>query len=298
MAYHPTNKDGRYTQPSTAQIVFPIPNNYSVKDWGGWMYAKGRQHVGQDYGVERGTPVLAMIDGVITNTKQSSSRAGNYLSLEGNFPGKGMVAIDHLHLNGFATGLQPGMRVKAGQIIGYVGNTGATDTAPHLHIHFRKPGAPMNTGATHNFFRPEEFLNATNAKLSLSVAQQITAGISKAINQIPVPALNSGVSRDALLHDKLPAQNGHQAPTQGHTATCATCGPIQNQALRNLSSMISQFPQSSGMPIPIIAGSVLDRQVQSYPVIPAAKPLEALAKTVFGGNTQTVPAPLRWVFRH
>ena len=138
-------------------------------------------------------------------------------------------------------------------------------------------------------------LNAASTKLSLTMAQQITAGISKAINQIP--ALNTGMSMDAFMRNQLPTQNGHQAPTQGHTAGCTTCGPLHSQALQNLSAMISQFPQTSGIPVPRIAGSVLDRQAPPYLMVPTAKPFEALAKTLLGGSTQMVPAPLRWIFR-
>lgn len=49
--------------------------------------------------------------------------------------GEGPAYYYYAHLDGFAAGLQPGQRVKAGQLLGTVGNTGnARTTPPHLHF--------------------------------------------------------------------------------------------------------------------------------------------------------------------
>ena len=58
-----------------------------------------------------------------------------------------MVALQHpasirtvyLHLRGFARGIKAGRRVKQGQVLGRVGNSGMP-TAPHLHLAFRDAG--------------------------------------------------------------------------------------------------------------------------------------------------------------
>jgi len=89
-------------------------------------------HTGVDFAAERGTPVRAVGDGVITLAGWN----GNY--------GKA-IDIQHdssytsryAHLNGFAEGIRNGSSVRKGQVIGYVGSTGRS-TGPHLHFELYK----------------------------------------------------------------------------------------------------------------------------------------------------------------
>ncbi len=89
-------------------------------------------HTGVDFAAERGTPVRAVGDGVITLAGWN----GNY--------GKA-IDIQHdstytsryAHLNGFAEGVRNGSSVRKGQVIGYVGSTGRS-TGPHLHFELYK----------------------------------------------------------------------------------------------------------------------------------------------------------------
>jgi murein DD-endopeptidase MepM/ murein hydrolase activator NlpD len=93
-----------------------------------------RRHEGTDYAAAPGTPVMAAGDGVVLR----AGRAGGY----GN-----LIELRHLngittrygHLRGFARNIRPGVRVKQGQVIGYVGSTGLA-TGPHLHYEFRMNG--------------------------------------------------------------------------------------------------------------------------------------------------------------
>ena len=48
-----------------------------------------------------------------------------------------------MHLSKFAKGIQPGKRVKQGDVIGYVGSTGLA-TGPHLDFRVYKNGTPIN----------------------------------------------------------------------------------------------------------------------------------------------------------
>lgn len=85
-------------------------------------------HRGLDIKTRPGVPVIAAADGTVAKVKRET-----YL-------GK-MVEINHTaqqlktlyaHLQGYADGLKVGQKVKRGQVIGYVGNTGRS-TGPHLH---------------------------------------------------------------------------------------------------------------------------------------------------------------------
>ena len=84
-------------------------------------------HSGVDWGAPVGTPIMAAGNGTI----EVAERHGGY----GNF-----VRIRHAngyktayaHMLRFAEGVKPGVKVRQGQIIGYLGNTGLS-TGPHLH---------------------------------------------------------------------------------------------------------------------------------------------------------------------
>jgi murein DD-endopeptidase MepM/ murein hydrolase activator NlpD len=97
-----------------------------------------RAHQGIDYAASMGTPVRAVGDGVIAR----AGWAGGY----GN-----LVEIRHQrgygsrygHMRGFAPGIRPGVRVRQGQLIGFVGTTGLS-TGPHLHYEFHMDGRPVD----------------------------------------------------------------------------------------------------------------------------------------------------------
>lgn len=102
----------------------------------------GRRHNGVDLIAATGTPVQAVVDGVLVRWQweQPGLRAGNawYLATA-----DGTVYF-YAHMSEFADGLGPGSRVRAGEVIGYVGATGNA-TFPHLHFEIRpRGGAPIN----------------------------------------------------------------------------------------------------------------------------------------------------------
>ena len=97
-----------------------------------------RAHEGIDYAAPIGTPVSTVGDGVVTKSQYS----GGY----GN-----LVIIKHPngyetyygHLSKYGKGIKKGVRVKQGQVIGYVGSTGLS-TGPHLDFRIKKNGSFFN----------------------------------------------------------------------------------------------------------------------------------------------------------
>ncbi|MBT3307927.1 MAG: peptidoglycan DD-metalloendopeptidase family protein [Gammaproteobacteria bacterium] len=92
-----------------------------------------RPHRGTDYKAKKGTPVIATADGVVAK-REYQSGYGNVVFLEHH---GGQYTTVYGHFSRFAKWLKPGVRVRQGSVIGYVGSTGLS-TGPHLHYEFRE----------------------------------------------------------------------------------------------------------------------------------------------------------------
>ncbi len=86
-----------------------------------------KMHKGIDFAAPKGTPVYAGGNGVIEKAGVNGSY-GKYIRIRHNNEYKTAYA----HLSGFKKGINKGVRVNQGEIIGYVGSTGKS-TGPHLH---------------------------------------------------------------------------------------------------------------------------------------------------------------------
>ena len=102
------------------------------------IYKVYRPHTGVDYAAPKGTPVHAVADGVVT-FKGWGGGGGNTLKIK--HPGS--LQTGYMHLSGYAKGISQGSRVAQGQLIGYVGSTGAS-TGPHLDFRVWKNGTPID----------------------------------------------------------------------------------------------------------------------------------------------------------
>jgi murein DD-endopeptidase MepM/ murein hydrolase activator NlpD len=97
-----------------------------------------RPHFGVDYAAPVGTPVYAIGDGrIISTTTQNGS--GKMVRIQHN----SVYATAYLHLSRFGQGILPGVLVKQGDIIGYVGSSGLS-TGPHLDFRFYQNGSPID----------------------------------------------------------------------------------------------------------------------------------------------------------
>lgn len=104
---------------------------YDLQDNFGYPRDGGkRSHRGIDIFAPRGTQVLASASGIITyiGEQQLGGRCIWVTSADG-------TSFYYAHLDRWAPGLQQGMRVRRGDVLGYVGTTGnAINTPPHLHF--------------------------------------------------------------------------------------------------------------------------------------------------------------------
>lgn len=98
-----------------------------------------RPHHGVDYAASRGTPIIAVGDGEVTEARYRGGN-GNIVQIRHN----SVYNTAYLHLNGFASGIRSGTRVKQGQVIGYVGATGLA-TGPHLCYRLYVNDRPVNS---------------------------------------------------------------------------------------------------------------------------------------------------------
>jgi len=95
----------------------------------------GHRHHAIDIRAPRGTPVLAAVDGSVR--KLLTSKAGGLTIYEAD-ESETMIYY-YAHLDRYADGLEEGMALHKGDVIGYVGTTGnAPPNTPHLHFAIAK----------------------------------------------------------------------------------------------------------------------------------------------------------------
>ncbi|MEG2614241.1 MAG: peptidoglycan DD-metalloendopeptidase family protein [Alistipes sp.] len=102
------------------------------------VYKVYRPHHGVDYAAPKGTPVHAVANGTVT-FKGWGGGGGNMLKIKHN----GNLQTGYMHLSRFAKGIRQGARVTQGQLIGYVGSTGAS-TGPHLDFRVWRNGKAID----------------------------------------------------------------------------------------------------------------------------------------------------------
>ena len=98
-----------------------------------------RLHAGTDFAAPKGTPIMASGDGIVTRAKWCGG-GGNCVKIKHNSKYQTVYA----HMSKFGRGIKKGVRVKQGQIIGYVGSTGLS-TGPHLHYEVIENGRKINS---------------------------------------------------------------------------------------------------------------------------------------------------------
>lgn len=91
------------------------------------IHGDRRMHTGTDWAADPGTPILAAGRGLIEEAKRKGTY-GNYIRIKH----ANGYQTTYSHMRNFAPGMRPGVNVRQGQVIGYVGTTGLS-SGPHLH---------------------------------------------------------------------------------------------------------------------------------------------------------------------
>jgi len=133
-------RGGRYTITVVvgASLAFPVylHDTTAIRSWYGDPRDGGRRvHEGLDIFAPRGTPVLAAADGVVRSTRPNRL-GGNVVWLSDD------LGRSHYYAHLDRQAVDRGDRVRAGDTIGFVGNTGnARTTPPHLHFGLYERGS-------------------------------------------------------------------------------------------------------------------------------------------------------------
>ena len=98
-----------------------------------------KMHTGTDFAAPKGTPIMASGDGIVTRARWCGG-GGNCVKIKHN----SVYQTVYAHMSKFGRGIKKGVRVKQGQIIGYVGSTGLS-TGPHLHYEVIENGKKINS---------------------------------------------------------------------------------------------------------------------------------------------------------
>ena len=115
------------------------------------IYKTRKMHYGMDFSAKTGTEIYSTGDGIVSKVKRSKRGYGNYVKINHGFGYETLYA----HMSKYI--VKKGQKVKRGEIIGFVGNSGIS-TAPHLHYEVRKDNKKINpVNFYYNDLSPEEY---------------------------------------------------------------------------------------------------------------------------------------------
>ncbi len=97
-----------------------------------------RPHLGTDFAAPTGTPIRTVGDGIVLEAQYKGNN-GNYVKVRHN----SVYTTQYLHMSKIAAGMRPGVKVRQGETIGFVGSTGLS-TGPHVHYSFWQNGVQVD----------------------------------------------------------------------------------------------------------------------------------------------------------
>jgi murein DD-endopeptidase MepM/ murein hydrolase activator NlpD len=154
-----------------------------------------RLHAGEDFGAPYGSPIYAVSDGVVQFAGWHGGH-GNFVKLAH----AGGIGTGYGHMSRIA--VSPGMRVRAGQVIGYVGSTGLS-TGPHLHFEAYRNGVTVNPAGM-RFSIPAQLSGHDLAAFRARLAQLLKVTPGAALATV-APAAGHEAGREIDRLDARPA---------------------------------------------------------------------------------------------
>ena len=151
--------------------VQPIHNHNLIRVASGFgmrmhpVYNVPKMHHGIDFTAKTGTDIYATGDGIVERVRKSYSGYGKHVIINHGFGYKTLYA--HMH----AFSVKQGQKVKRGDIIGKVGNTG-TSTGPHLHYEVIRNNRKIDPS---NFFFND--LNYEQYQEMIKISSQIKTSL-------------------------------------------------------------------------------------------------------------------------
>lgn len=264
-------------------MVFPVagPNTFSN---GFWAARGSGIHHGVDIMAAKMTPVVAVADGTITYLNGSGNQAwidkyGQCCTLRVTHA-NGWVT-KYIHLNndtpgtddgqgwGIAPGIAVGVKVKAGQVIGYVGDSGnAENTAPHLHFELMdKDGVIVD---------PYPSLRAASTGAPVAVCTPANSGtLDTLLASTTLIKLGSRGTDVRQLQQFLTAIGYQTGPVDG------IAGPLTAGGIR-------AFQEGRGINPDGVVGAVTRSHIrQVYAILPAIPVLDDQNRIIRPGYTGT-----------
>jgi murein DD-endopeptidase MepM/ murein hydrolase activator NlpD len=141
-----------------------------------------KAHLGTDFAAPTGTPIRTVGDGIVLEAQYKSNN-GNYVKIRHN----GTYTTQYLHMSRIAAGIRPGMNIRQGQTIGYVGSTGLA-TGPHLCYRFWRNGIQVDA------LRVDLPASEPVKKEMRESFDAIKAELTQKLDLIPIPEEQSGES--------------------------------------------------------------------------------------------------------
>ena len=115
------------------------------------VYKVTKFHAGLDFAASQGTPIYATADGVVKEAGYNAGGYGNHVVINHGY------GYETLYGHMYRIKARVGQKIKRGEVIGYVGNTGKS-TGPHCHYEVHKSGQPVDpVYYFYNDLTPEQY---------------------------------------------------------------------------------------------------------------------------------------------
>ncbi len=154
----------RMPHPATLRLEWPTEFRFYTQYYGenqqsyydnSWNHSLRGGHNGVDLHVRyhdpQNSPIRACLDGTVTRKEMKETGYGHHIYVESQVPGVGRATLLYAHMSHVT--VEQGQPVRAGQILGAAGMTGAT-SGPHLHLSLKIEGLTLPANGNHLNARP------------------------------------------------------------------------------------------------------------------------------------------------